>query len=44
MWKIDFGPTWFWVLLGICAVCGFVTAIVFIVKAAIWLFTHVQIV
>jgi hypothetical protein len=42
MENIDFGPAWFWRLVGIMAAVGFVAAIIWAIKGIIWLFNHVR--
>lgn len=44
MYGGSFGHNWAWVLIGVCAVIGFFSAIYFLVKGIIWLFNHVQII
>jgi hypothetical protein len=38
----DFGPDWFWYLLFIVALVGIIASVVWVIKAIIWLFNHVQ--
>jgi hypothetical protein len=38
----NLGPEWFWYLIFICALVGFIGGIVMIVKGIIWIINHIH--
>jgi hypothetical protein len=43
MGPINFGPDWFWKLLGLLVVAGSAATVYLIVKGIIWLINHITI-
>ena len=39
---MDFGPEWFWKLIGLLAIVGLISVVISVVKGIIWIINHVQ--
>lgn len=42
--NFDLGPEWMWKLVGLLALVGIISGIIWLIKGVMWLFNHIQIV